>query len=237
MMKVNVYKRPGVEVGVERKDCKNPCECDLVVVIGGDGTLLRALEDMKCETPPILTVKAGRRSYLMEVPLDELENAIEKFEKGEYWLESWRRLAFREHYALNEFAVLAKTGRVGTFDLIVNGEIIYPSLEGDGVIISSTVGSTAYALSAGGPIVYPSMETLVVVPVNPLQLNAVPLVLSENDRVTIRVHTEEAVVYKDGKEIGHYDDVEVDLTGPRVNFVRFTRRSRIRDLLYQRVIV
>ena len=235
-MKVKVYEKPGVGIGLRRDDCANPCECDLIIVIGGDGTLLRALEEIRCDTPPILTVKAGRRSYLMEVSLDQLEDAIKRFEKGEYSLESWRRLRFGDHYALNEFAILAKSGRVGSFDLIVNGEPIYPSLEGDGVIVSTTVGSTAYALSAGGPIIYPTFETIVVVPVNPLQLNAVPLVLSPSDKVLVKVHTPEAVVYRDGVELGHFEDVEVELSGPRVNFVRFGKGSRVRELLYQRVI-
>ncbi len=235
-MRVRIYERPGIKIGMERTDCDNPCDCDLIIVIGGDGTLLRALDEMRCDTPPILTVKAGRRSYLMEVSLDQLSKAIERFERGEYTLESWRRLKFKEHYALNEFSILTKSGRVGSFDLIVNGEILYPSLEGDGIIISSTVGSTAYALSAGGPIIYPSMETIVVVPVNPLQLNAVPLVLSQSDKVLVKVHTPEAVVYKDGTELGQFDDVEIELNGPKVNFVRFEKRSRIRELLYQRVI-
>ncbi len=227
----------GKGVAVEPFPGSDPCSADGVVVVGGDGTLLYVLSKMGCDTPPIMTVRAGRRAFLLDVEPEELEEAVDKFLNKEYEEEVHKRLKIEsesgEAFALNEFAVLSTWRRVTKLNVKAGGITVFEGLEGDGVIVSTTVGSTAYALSAGGPLVDPRAEVLLLVPVNPIQLNARSVVLPSTLSIEVEIvyNVNEVVVLADGIRELKGERFEVSLTGPKVTFARFKPREFYRRLI------
>jgi len=220
-----LFEREGVKV--EWFPNTDLCSADGIAVVGGDGTLLYTLSKAPCKTPPVMTVRAGRRAFLLDLEPDELEEGVKKFLSGEYEREAHKRLEVDGVYALNEFAVLSKWRRVTKLDVEASGFEVYRGLEGDGVIVSTTLGSSAYALSAGGPLVDPRAEVLVLVPVNPIQLNARSVVLPSSVVVKIKIvyNTREVVALADGINELAGDEFEVSLRGPEVTFARFKPRA------------
>ncbi|MGQ0548848.1 MAG: NAD(+)/NADH kinase [Armatimonadota bacterium] len=166
---------------------------DLLVVLGGDGTILSAAR-LAAGRVPILGVNMGGFGFLAEVALDELPAAIDRVTAGASSIDERAMLSAeiadgetvrRRCVALNDM-VVAKTGvarlvRVATW---VNGEHLstYPA---DGVIVATPTGSTAYSLSAGGPIVHPQVDVIVVTPICPHTLTARPVVVSGGAAVTV----------------------------------------------------
>ena len=220
-----VLRREGISP-CSLEEC-SPCSVDAIVVVGGDGTLLYTLSKASCKTPPVITVRAGRRAFLLDLEPEEFEGALKRFLEGDYFEEVHKRLDVEGIYALNEVAVLSKWRRVTRVNVSADGYKVYEGLEGDGVIISTTVGSTAYALSAGGPLVDPRTEVLLVVPVNPIQLNARSIVLPSTSKVRVEVtrNREETIVLADGIIELEDKDLNITLNGPEVTFARFKIRE------------
>ena len=170
-------------------------EADLYIVLGGDGSIMRASHTAARLGIPILSVNLGRMGYMAELEKDEL-HLIDSYFSGDYHIEERMMLAVTtpdggEHIALND-AVLSN-GRVSkmvSFSLYSNGQYL-SSYNADGIIIATPTGSTAYSMSAGGPVVDPSIECLIATPVCPHSLNSRPVIFSgatelalknENDR-------------------------------------------------------
>jgi len=210
-----------------------PCEVDGIAVIGGDGTLLYTLSKAKCVTPPVLTIRAGRRAFLLDVEPEEMEIAVDKYLQGEYWAEKHKRLEVNGYYAINEVAVLSKGRRVTRVNVSANGTEVYRGLEGDGIIVSTTLGSTAYALSAGGPLVDPRAEVILLVPVNPIQLNVRSIVLPSDVTLNVEIEypKEETFVIVDGVIELNLRKFETSLSGPEVVFARFKPRRFYEKLI------
>lgn len=168
----------------------------VVVVFGGDGTILRAARAAAPQGIPILGVNLGAFGFLAEVNGPEVETALHRLLEGDYQLDERMMLralvergghAAQEFLALNEI-VVTKSGyarllRLRTF---INGEHLSTHLA-DGLIVSTPTGSTAYSLSAGGPIVHPAVDGLVLTPICAHTLNARAVVVSGTDTVTIHV--------------------------------------------------
>ncbi len=205
----------------------SPCAVDFIVVVGGDGTLLYTLSKASCKTPPVITVRAGRRAFLLDLEPEEFEWGLKRFLEGDYYKETHKRLDVEGIYALNEVAVLSKWRRVTRVNVVADEYKVYEGLEGDGVIVSTTIGSTAYALSAGGPLVDPRAEVLLLVPVNPIQLNARSIVLPPTSKVRVEVtrNREETIVLADGIVELEKKDLTITLNGPEVTFARFKIRE------------
>lgn len=166
---------------------------DLLVVLGGDGTILSAAR-LAAGRVPILGVNMGGFGFLAEVALDELPAAIDRVTAGASSIDERAMLSAeiadgetvrRRCVALNDM-VVAKTGvaRLVRVAIWVNGEHLstYPA---DGVIVATPTGSTAYSLSAGGPIVHPQVDVIVVTPICPHTLTARPVVVSGGAAVTV----------------------------------------------------
>jgi NAD+ kinase len=188
-----------------------PGEIDAIVTLGGDGTLLRASRIVDTHPVPILGINLGRLGFLTCCPSDELEPALERLAAGTYVVEPRMRLDARVRdrngteratwLALND-VVLHKGGfaRVVMLWLEANGETV-AHYAGDGVVIATPTGSTAYNLSAGGPVVFPTLETMIVTPVSAHTLALRPLVLPPTSEITIRVEDgpDELMVTVDGQ--------------------------------------
>ena len=168
-------------------------ECDLLMVLGGDGTILSALDYALPNDIPILGVNLGRMGFLTEVNPCDLKQDIEMLLEGKYTIESRMTMAIqgqdeRNIFAMNEIVVTRSTPAmfILSLEIEVNG-IPVDKISGDGLIVASATGSTAYSLSAGGPIVRPGLDCSVITPICPHTMSARPVVVSANDLITVRV--------------------------------------------------
>lgn len=169
---------------------------DLVIVLGGDGTLLAAARAVAKDKIPILAVNLGSLGFLTEVPVSELYATFEAVENNKTTRESRSTLqccvmrkneCVAEYLALND-VVLTKgsIARMTELDVTVDGQFVV-NLKADGVIISTPTGSTAYSLAAGGPILEPSVEAFVITPVSPHALTQRPLVVRDSAEIALTV--------------------------------------------------
>lgn len=169
---------------------------DAAIILGGDGTMLRAARDFVEEELPILGINLGSLGYLAEVEKANVTAALEKLISGDFFIEE--RMMLEGHIlregqtvahtmALNDIAVLKSLPfRAINFDVYVNGQFL-KSYGADGVIVSTPTGSTGYNLSAGGPIVEPGADLLVMTPVCPHTMNSRSIILAGEDEVYIEI--------------------------------------------------
>jgi len=181
----------GCEV-LQEKDAS----ADLAVVVGGDGSLLAAARELVGHKVPVVGVNLGRVGFMTDIGHDDMRAGIGAILDGQYAIEE-RALLDAEIFrggssvlrtiALNE-AVVGKgaQGRLIEFGLSIDGEFVY-RLRGDGVIVATPTGSTAYALSAQGPILHPAVPALALVPLNPHTLSARPVSVSDRSVIEISV--------------------------------------------------
>ena len=165
-------------------------DCDMAIVLGGDGTLLRAQSKMKPETP-IFGVNMGTVGFLTEIEAADTFNALEEVLKGNYYKEKRSKLVVsheNHHYtAMNEVVIMTdKPAKMLHFEIQVDGEII-EEVRADGLIVSTPSGSTAYAMSAGGPIVDPKVGGFIIIPICPYKLGARPFIVSDNSEITVKL--------------------------------------------------
>src|SRR5574341_26592 len=183
---------PEVGPGLSRSEVA--ATADLVIVLGGDGTLLSVARLIGPHEVPILGVNLGGLGFLTEVTLDELFPTLEAVLRDQYSLSRRLTLSVRvlrggevvaSFEALND-AVITKTAlsRIVDLETHVNGEYV-ATFRADGLILSTPTGSTAYCLAAGGPIIYPTLPALVIIPICPHTLTNRPLVVPESAVVEI----------------------------------------------------
>jgi NAD+ kinase len=169
-------------------------KADLVLVFGGDGSILHVARRLGLNPVPVLGVNYGRFGYLADVEPDELEQGLTRWLSGAFSVVPRLRLAVRvrragavvdEALALNDVVVARdQVGRMVDVDVRVNGRTAL-GVSGDGLIVATSTGSTAHALSAGGPIVEPSVDALVLVPIAPQSLSYRALVLPATHRLEL----------------------------------------------------
>jgi NAD+ kinase len=184
--------------------------CELVLVLGGDGTVLRAAELALAASVPILGINLGRIGFLTEAEAENLDEALAQVVKRDYRIEQRMTLEVSvrvddqvvdRSWALNE-ASIENESRLGVLEVVLEVDGRPVSTFGcDGVLIASPTGSTAYAFSAGGPVVWPELEALLVIPSNAHALFARPLVTSPDSIVAVEsVATgHNALVFLDGR--------------------------------------
>jgi NAD+ kinase len=177
-------------------------ESDFLVVLGGDGTMLRAAKMAAKFKTPMLGINLGNLGYLTDVDRDEGFIAIEKMLAGHFRQEHRMMLECRDELALNEVFLRSKTSKLTSFKIEVGGKRKghMDTLRADGIIVSTPTGSTAYNLSAGGPILKPDSEMMVVTAVCPHTLYTRPWVLSGEDQVCISPLDEDANAFLDGEQ-------------------------------------
>ena len=170
-------------------EINNPTkDIDIAIIVGGDGTILRAARFYAPLNIPIFGINLGRLGFLAQVKIAELEAGLEKFVKGDFRIDERLMLSLNENetIALNDIVVKSSNNsKTVEFMVYLNNKPVCNYLA-DGIIISTPTGSTAYTLSAGGPVVEPSLEALVLVPICPHTLNARPLVIPANEKIEIR---------------------------------------------------
>ncbi|MCC6209658.1 MAG: NAD(+)/NADH kinase [Burkholderiales bacterium] len=171
-------------------------DCDLAIVLGGDGTMLAAARKLARHRVPLAGVNQGRLGFMTDIALSQMSEAVSAILEGRHVIEERALLeaeilrgkeAVLRTVALNE-AVLTKgsQARLIEFKLTINGEYVY-RLRADGVIIATPTGSTAYALSAQGPILQPTVPAFALVPLNPHVLSARPISVSDSSVIEIEL--------------------------------------------------
>ncbi len=198
-------------------------KADLIVVLGGDGTLLSIARLVERPNVPILGVNLGGLGFITEVAVDELESVLDKTLAGNFSVEKRMTLEIRvysKRHRPNKFRVLndgviAKGARARIIDLETYvGKEYLCTYRADGLIISTPTGSTAYSLAAGGPILYPSLGAILLSPICPHTLTNRPIVVSSKStiRVTLRSAGDTVILSPDGQQgvlLNNDDVVEV----------------------------
>jgi NAD+ kinase len=208
-------------------------EFDVLIAVGGDGTMLRAGHLCAPSGVPILGINLGRLGFLIQVERGEWREMLERLFKGEAWLEQ-RMMLYVQHiragemlgnwHALNE-AVVGRGANVKSIHLTasVDGRLL-TSYVCDGLIASTATGSTAYALAAGGPILPPDLRNILLVPIAPHLSVDRAVVLSEGSSVSILVKSENTVISVDGQApmpLAEDDHVDIRAAEYTAQFVRF----------------
>lgn len=168
--------------------------CQLLIVFGGDGTILSALDRAVPYNIPILGVNLGRLGFLTEIEANALdEKTIDRLLAEDYSVDERTTMAIegQDHlrfFALNDIVITRSTPsvRILSLEYEANGSLV-DCISGDGLIVATATGSTAYSLSAGGPVVLPGLDCFVLTPICPHTLNARPVVVSADERITVRM--------------------------------------------------
>jgi len=169
---------------------------DLAVVVGGDGTMLHVARSLASYALPMIGINLGRLGFLTDLSADRMHEGLDELLRGEFTVEerimlqvqiSNGRDNLNESIALNDVTLSkGNTGRMIEFDTHVNSEPLGRT-RGDGVIISTPTGSTAYALSAGGPILHPLLPAIVFAPICPHTLGHRPMVLDDSSIIELEI--------------------------------------------------
>ena len=238
-------KRVLVEPGMARVGGRSSSKkelarkADLIVVLGGDGTLLSIACLVERPHVPILGVNLGGLGFITEVALEELETVLARTLAGDFSVEKRMTLEIQLHSkrhktrkfrVLND-AIITKGARARIIDLETHvGKEYLCTYRADGLIISTPTGSTAYSLAAGGPILYPSLGAIVLSPICPHTLTNRPIVVSSKSTVRVRLRSSRGTVFlsPDGQEgvlLNNDDVVEVRDYKVPVSLVKAPSRS------------
>jgi NAD+ kinase len=200
----------GVDIQLTDADPNAADGCELVLGLGGDGTVLRAAELARNADIPVLGINLGRIGFLAEAEADAIDTVLEHVVARSYRIEDRLTLdiavrvkgeVISRGWALND-ASLEKGPRLGVLGVVLEVDGRPVSTFGcDGVLVSTPTGSTAYAFSAGGPVLWPDLEALLLVPNNAHALFARPMVTSPDAAIAIEIEADEhdAVVFCDGR--------------------------------------
>ena len=213
VLKVNKYIN-GANIRIFKDtiglDNLNSQELDLLIVLGGDGTMLRAARVIAKLGVPILGINMGHLGFLTGAEISDFERAIKSLSEGNYSIEERMMLegsiieenSCKKLHCLNDIVISR-----GTLSRIVNYEVyidnvLYTCFNSDGLIISTPTGSTAYALSAGGPLLYPTLDVISLTPICPHSMHSRSIILEGNSEILIKVDRKNESVYLtlDGQE-------------------------------------
>jgi len=188
-----------------------PADVEMVIVLGGDGTLLSVARQVWNKNIPILGVNLGGLGFLTEITLDELYPVLERVLRDDFEIDERDVLnaeVIRRGERVAEFIVLndavinkGALARIIDLETTINGEYL-STFRSDGLIISTPTGSTAYNLSAGGPIVYPSLHTIIITPICPHTLTIRPIIIPDHVRIRalLKSRNEEVTLTLDGQQ-------------------------------------
>jgi len=211
-----------------------PAGIEMIVVLGGDGTLLSVARQVWNKNIPILGVNLGGLGFLTEITLNELYPVLEKVLRNEFEINEREVLnasVIRKGKRIAEFIVLndavinkGALARIIDLETTINDEYL-STFRSDGLIISTPTGSTAYNLSAGGPIVYPSLHTIIITPICPHTLTIRPIIIPDDVRIRalLKSRDEEVTLTLDGQQgfrLEFEDVVEVGKAEGRILLIK-----------------
>jgi len=231
---------------IKREDI--PTDLEMIVVLGGDGTLLSVARQVWNKKIPILGVNLGGLGFLTEITLDELYSVLERVIRDDFEIDEREVLnvrVIRRGEQIAEFVVLndavvnkGALARIIDLETTINGEYL-STFRSDGLIISTPTGSTAYNLSAGGPIVYPSLHTIIITPICPHTLTIRPIIIPDDVKIRtlLKSRDEEVTLTLDGQQgftLEFEDVVEVGKAEGRILLIKSPYR-RYFELLREKL--
>ncbi len=213
--------------------------CDVVIVLGGDGTILNIARQSSQYGVPLFGINLGHLGFLAEAEINDMYLSLEKILNGDYFIEKRMMLEasfedsegeLKELSALNDIIITkGMLSRMISFSVFINDNF-FELYSADGIVISSPTGSTAYSLSAGGPIVSPDLNVLIITPICPHTLHNRSIVVSEKDvvRVEICEENKEVMLSVDGQDSYRLNPgrvVKVRSSNCVTNLVKLKQRS------------
>lgn len=218
-------------IGLEDSNDKN---LDILIALGGDGTILRAARKIYKFNTPILGVNIGHLGFLASVEMAELDEAIRKLKAKEFRVAERMMIKVtipdkdndNAHVALNDIVITKGTlSRMITFDLYID-DSFYIRYKADGIIISTPTGSTAYSLSAGGPIIYPTLNLINVTPICPNSNGVKTMILDDHNKITLKINSngDNAFLSCDGElelETNEYDEMIIEAEKGKCKLIEF----------------
>lgn len=217
---------------ISDKELRNS-QFDVLISIGGDGTILESVRKVGCTGIPILGINMGRLGFLASTPVEELEQALEKLRNGDFQVDkrtlvkadTTNALFGNDNYALNEVSVHKNST---SSMIVVNAyldDFFLNTYWADGLIVSTPTGSTGYSLSAGGPIIAPGTSNFIITPIAPHNLNVRPLVVTDSRVVTLRIGNVDPSFMmsldSQSKIIDSEEEIRVSKADFQVGLVRF----------------
>ena len=212
---------------------------DILLSIGGDGTLLNTITLIRDSSIPVLGINTGRLGFISSVSTDQIDNAINQLFKKEYTLEKRTLLQLdtnnqlfgETNFALNEVTVLKKdTSSMIRIHAFLDDEFLN-SYWADGLIVATPTGSTGYSLSCGGPIVVPGTENFIIAPIAPHNLNVRPIIVSEERVLKLKVEDRDelALVALDSRSRAIDPTLELTIRKAdfKVNLIKLSSQSFI----------
>ena len=222
-----IFKKYDIEVYVESKSagmidvmgmefdllCKS---CDALVTLGGDGTLISTVRRSFSYDIPVLGVYAGHLGFLADVGMDELDNFVENLAKGNFRIDERSVLEAQiikdaqeiKMYAFNDIVLTRPSiSNMINIETLVDGKA-FNTYYGDGVIVSTPTGSTAYNLSAGGPVLFPLTQVFTLTPICPHSLTQRPVVLPGTFTIEMKTPKNRALMIIDGQDINELEQSE-----------------------------
>lgn len=185
-----------------------PSECDIIISLGGDGTILRTANLVGKAETPILGINIGKLGFLAEVSQNEVSECLVEIINGKYSIENRMMLeastdGFRSKYSALNDIVIEKYGssRMMTLETFVNEEYL-ATYTADGIITATPTGSTAYSLANNGPIVVPTNRVIIINPISPHTLTARPVIVPDDSKIVIKIltTTQRAILTADGQQ-------------------------------------
>ena len=185
---------------------------DLIIVLGGDGTILSVARGINGKLDvPILGINIGNLGFLSSVEFSDIDKAFKKLKEGNYKTEKRMLLTcdfpskakVNETLALNDIVVArGSISRIITFQIFIDGKRYY-NFKGDGLIIATPTGSTAYSFSAGGPLIYPTVDAITLTPICAHTTGVQPIVLNSNSNIEVKIvnNNEEFNIIFDGQRV------------------------------------
>ena len=215
----NVFKKCKITIlnSYEISKYKFENHLDLLIVLGGDGTLLGIARDINGKYDvPILGINIGNLGFLSSIDIQDLDEALNKIKNGQSTIQNRILLECKVHNededvnskALNDVVIARGTlSRMAKFQVYIDKKLYY-TFKGDGLIVSTPTGSTAYSFSAGGPFVYPDIEVIILTPICPHTRGMQPIVLKSNSEILIKAENYNGEIYLtfDGQEARKIND-------------------------------
>jgi NAD+ kinase len=202
-------------------------ELDVLITLGGDGTILKGLHLVDFNVP-VLAVAMGRLGFLAETAIENIDVALSGVLEGNYFRDQRELLDVtcqgKHYFALNEVVIKQKTNKIVTIETLING-LPLTSYQADGLIVSTPTGSTAYNLSAGGPILSPKTSGIILSPICPHTFTMRSLVIPGSDQLLARPVGSDVSVIIDGTyEVEHPEgeSIQIGVSSRKASFIRFS---------------
>lgn len=213
-----LVKEPNIKIFTNSENLKNEItnDLDVIITLGGDGTILSTARAVVRHGIPILGINTGNLGFLTSIEISDVEEALIKLFNKNYYTENRLMLKcelknYNKVFEFNAFndIVVSKgaLSRVAEYEIFVDKEY-YTTVVSDGIIISTPTGSTAYSLSAGGPIIYPTLDVISITPICPHSLGVRTIILGSDSDISIKIKrsSESLFITIDGQKSDELDD-------------------------------